>query len=316
MTLLNHIEYLITTHDCVILPGIGAILAHDVPAYFDDATLRWFPPARVISFNPELSRTDGLLASSVSRRDKVSMNAGAAIVRMECEKMRNVLETNRILSLGAVGTLSLNQQGGMFFNPGNVAWLSPGKMWLPTVALKKIAKEEKPFAERIAAEHRRRIRYECLRRVASIAACFAVLFVLGWIVSNNISMAPSIQFASLFPIESQTDNLYEGDGVFCDSVSDAPAEVILFGEPINEEPLSDIYEKPSAKYFLIVASLGSEEDVRNFIERYSDLNLGMLKSDGRFRVYAASGNTWDEVAAAANLPEIQSKFTSYWICSI
>lgn len=309
MKLINHIEFLLTRHDCVIVPGVGALLAHPVPAYYDEDLSRWFPPVRVISFNPEITRTDGLLASSLARRERLSMNSAAAIVRSETEKMKQALESERSLSFGDAGFLVMTSDGRKIFTPGSMAWISPSSMWLPSFEVGLAAKDETNAEQRIAAVKRRIRRNETFRKVASIAACVLVLFALGWIVTKNLSFS-SAQFASILPVESIAEA--DIDGTFVGVIDDSPACVVLSQEPAVEE-IDTPSVQPEAKYLLIVASLSSEEEAQRFIRQYPQLPLMMVCDEGRYRVAAAWGNSWDTVAMAADMPEIADTFASSWV---
>ena len=334
MSIINHIEYLLTCHDCVIVPGIGALIANGMSAYFDNESSRWFPPARVVSFNPDLATTDGLLASSVARRDNITMDAASAIVRRECDALRRRLESERVLSLGDAGQLSLTADGRMVFSPSDVDWLSPATMWLPALSLTNARKDENAVGQRIAAEARRRKRNEMFRRIAGIAACVVILFGLGWIVASNLNSSNMIQPASVVPVNQPAVEKADEEGTFGGEISEAPAKVILAQEP--ERPVEKVKEKPvaqpaqaaankaataaadnnvDAKYLLIVASMTSEADARRFISQYKGMNLGFVNSAGRYRIYAAAGDSWDKVAAAAKSPEISSHFPSSWVCA-
>lgn len=313
MSIVSHIEFLLMSHDCVIIPGIGAILAHNVPAYFNSKSEKWLAPARVMSFNPELSRTDGLLAQSVARRDNLSMTAASAVVKQQCDALRHKLETERHLEFGAVGALSLSADGRMTFTPGTAGWLSPSTMWLPSLSLSRAKEDTSSFGERIAAEAHRRRRLKNIYRSVSAVACIAVIFALGWIVVEDLNSAALIQTASVAPVETaEKDN----DGVFIGAVSDAPADVILSQEPAAEQPAVDEpLQNHDPKYMLIVASLSSEAEARKFISQYKGVSLGVFVNDGRYRIYAASGDSWDEVAAQAYSSEISELFPSSWVCS-
>lgn len=312
MSLISHIEYLLTEHDCVIVPGIGAILAHSVPAYFDAEEWIWHPPSRVFSFNPELTRTDGLIASSVARRDDISVNSAASIVRTECDKMHRSLLKNRTLAFGEVGELYMNDEGRMSFVPGSVAWLSPSTMWLPELKINEEKDVDNPAISRFAREAVRRKRNERMGRIASIAASILVIFAIGWIAFNNLSDLPSINFASLFPVQETTQT---NEGFFADSISFEPAKVILAQEPQKTAVDENIACKlnPDARFLLIVGSFSSEQEALSFINGHSNIPLGLICSDGKYRVFAASDSSWDKVVAAADTDNISYNFTSWWI---
>ncbi|MDE6528441.1 MAG: hypothetical protein K2L78_05290, partial [Muribaculaceae bacterium] len=71
-----YIEMLLRKHECVVLPGFGAFLCNYVPARFaDDNELTINPPSRCLAFNGELVDSDGLLASSIARKEGLTYEA-------------------------------------------------------------------------------------------------------------------------------------------------------------------------------------------------------------------------------------------------
>lgn len=98
--LIPHIEYLLQYNDCVIVPVWARFLAHNMAPRYDEEEQMWHAPARVFSFNPALSRTDGMLASSIARREGISYDSATSIVRKEVEKMLASLDEKHELSLG------------------------------------------------------------------------------------------------------------------------------------------------------------------------------------------------------------------------
>ena len=46
-------------HDCVIVPGLGAVLAHTLPARMDATGEKMLAPVRVFTFNPALNQNVG-----------------------------------------------------------------------------------------------------------------------------------------------------------------------------------------------------------------------------------------------------------------
>ena len=60
----RHIEILLLSNDCVILPNFGGFMAHHVEARHDDSDGAFLPPLRTIGFNPKLTLNDSLLAQS------------------------------------------------------------------------------------------------------------------------------------------------------------------------------------------------------------------------------------------------------------
>ena len=85
-TVILHIEYLLRHHECVVLPGWGAFIARRVPASFCmQGNVLMTPPSRGLAFNAELREDDGLLVSSMCRREKMSYPEAADYVRRQVE---------------------------------------------------------------------------------------------------------------------------------------------------------------------------------------------------------------------------------------
>lgn len=76
-----HITTLLRRNDCVVVPGVGAFVATHRQATVADGVLT--APVREVSFNPALTYDDGLIASSVSRRLKISFEQARERVAAE-----------------------------------------------------------------------------------------------------------------------------------------------------------------------------------------------------------------------------------------
>ena len=51
LELVRHIEYLLTEHDCVLVPGLGGFVLQYVPARFSEGRKSIQPPGKQITFN-------------------------------------------------------------------------------------------------------------------------------------------------------------------------------------------------------------------------------------------------------------------------
>lgn len=315
--LIPHIEYLLQSHDCIIIPGLGAVLAHGVLPYYDNATGVWQAPGRVVSFNPELSRTDGLLAGSVSRRDNISIEAASCIVKREAEAMRRNLDTDGKLELGAVGKLFKNGEGQISFEPADTAWLSPECMWLPDLEMPLIASREKLDGQ-LEFEPSYSRWSVVARRASQIAAGIALVVALGWIAVQNMGNAPMQQLASLLPTVSQQQQEAAGPVICPDQT---PPAVILRADPYPDSIIENRAAKQepvkladSSEYYLIVASLATSADAEKFIAENPGASLGVIKKDGRYRVYAAQGQTYAQVSEIGRKAPLANRFKDSWVC--
>ena len=73
----RHIEYLLTRHDCVVVPGWGAWIVQSVSAAVIGNAAP-IPPRKWLSFNAALSHNDGMLAHSLMRAEGCSYDEAMA----------------------------------------------------------------------------------------------------------------------------------------------------------------------------------------------------------------------------------------------
>ncbi len=112
-----HIEYLLTRHDCVIVPGVGAFIAAESEAYIDFENGVIHPRRREISFNSSVVTDDGLLAHSIARHDGLSYEEGRRLLSSLIERMKEDLMAEGESSLGMIGKLVMDSEGLISFQP-------------------------------------------------------------------------------------------------------------------------------------------------------------------------------------------------------
>lgn len=112
-----HIEYLLTRHDCVIVPGIGAFIATEREAYIDWESGIIRPRLREISFNSSVVTDDGLLSHSIARREGISYEEARRVLAHLADRMIEDLNDEGEVSIGMVGRLLKDAEGLITFQP-------------------------------------------------------------------------------------------------------------------------------------------------------------------------------------------------------
>lgn len=112
-----HIEYLLTRHDCVIVPGIGAFIATETEAYIDYEKGIIHPRNREISFNSSVVTDDGLLTHSIARREGLSYEEARRTLASLIERISVDLNEEGEVSMGMVGRLVKDSEGLINFQP-------------------------------------------------------------------------------------------------------------------------------------------------------------------------------------------------------
>ena len=138
MDIEKHIVKLLLSNDCVIVPDFGGFMAHHLDAYYDEGDKRFYPPRRMIGFNPQLMMNDSLLAQSlVEACDMSYPEAMSAIERDVCE-LRHILETRGEYAISGIGVLILTADGKYDFKPCDAGLLTPSLYGLDVLDVQKV----------------------------------------------------------------------------------------------------------------------------------------------------------------------------------
>jgi cell division septation protein DedD len=340
------------SRQCVIVPGLGAVLSQSVSARYDKETGAWLPPMRSFSFNSELTNNDGTLAASIARAEGVSYEKASRKLSEAVDAMRHQLEVERRLSLGRIGELTLDEHRKINFEPYDAERLSPAAMWLPALNIKTIAERriEAEAEENANNGERRGVLARTARRL-KVAAVIICLIAIGAVLTIPLHIE-NAQYASL-GIEKFTGsdskpalierpgatkqaavlmlNHYDDAVTIVDTVAyNRQRAELKAGRPQAAEPsaepnaASDVTAaKPAqatqttatatdGRYCLVIASLTTQAEADEYVAKHGDANLGVLAKDGRYRVYAVTGNSIADVQAkAANLGK---RYPDAWVC--
>ena len=331
----RHLEYLISRHDCVIVPGLGAVLARNVSAEESADCGRWTPPCRNYSFNGSLTETDGLLAGSVARAQGISYERATELLADELLGMRRQLDHEGSLSLGRVGRLYRESDEGVLFEPAEKDLLTPFATWYRPIELRPVAVAEAGLTE--GDSGRRVAKLTPFGRFVRIAAAIIVLVAVGLAVSTPVSVEdaqyasltlPSIKSPKKVTVPAVAGPAEKTAGAVAE---EEPIAVQIEGGNKIEIPVAVAEKSVTAKavkrgnsirlndfdeYCLVVASLVSEEAAGQFIldesRRNPGLAMGILEQKGRYRVYAATGKTQAQALSAASNPKI-SRYKGVWV---
>ena len=320
ISIVQHIQYLILKHDCVVVPGLGAFVSRHLGASISADGVTLTPPSRELSFNSLLTHDDGLLIGSVTRREGVSYECARAAVEQEVELIQRRLRHEGELSLPRIGRLMLTEHSTIDFTPEELNSIAalPFRGYSEFTLSPLIApshSEPEPVLLEVetpvpADTHRPRASFQVLKYAASVAiligACLTFL--------TPVSAPEGINFASLRPaVEKSADNTtanltsqvladvekYAGRVILLSQPDPTEATAISYPKNFPTNSDSDNYADPTHRYYVIVASTTSAKEARRYVKAHSSAKrpLRILFKDGRYRVYAASGNDFNAMSA-------------------
>ncbi|WP_278434785.1 hypothetical protein [Muribaculum intestinale] len=332
ISIIEHIEYLVLRHDCVVVPGLGALIAHHTPASIDSELECIFPPRRSITFNAELVHNDGLLISSVARRHRLTYDQAAQIVTDCVNAMRYQLQQEGETGLGHLGVLSLSEEGVPTFEPFESADVSPRYIGLSAVKATPLSLHSS--AQHVADENSQTTEasgsYAPVRRgILQVAAAMVALIMLGLMLSTPIvdnramraSMAPSIERSKssacdeLKTLDSRTRRLTLAIAMPDSTYGTATVITTPIVKREGPAPVESIRCDATDRYFLVVASLPSAYKASEYIEEHPNGNeMHLLECDGRYRIYVATGKTFEAARRPMSQEGFSDRYPQAWVC--
>lgn len=211
--LAKHLEVLLLSNDCVIVPDFGGFVAHYVSAHIDERDGTFIPPIRTLGFNPQLKMNDSLLAQAYMESQDISYPEAIRHIEQEIDEMRRIISQEGSFSLEGIGMLRANDEGSYLFEPNESGILSPSLYGLgtfeflplsaPSTAIKQ--EKEKPQAQIVEIEEAEEaspslieiaetdeesesaisIKMSWIRNAVAVAAAIVLFFLLTTPVANS-----------------------------------------------------------------------------------------------------------------------------------
>lgn len=342
--IVEHVEYLLRRHDCVIVPSIGAFLAQTMSAHIDSHAMMFVPPFRQVIFNSAINHNDGLLVTSVMRRHRLSYATALSAVEEALVALKSRLSARISVDMGNIGKLGLSDDGKIFFSPAEE---SSANIYgsLPHIKLKKTELCDRDIIHRDkAVEEFETSVSKSLRPylVQSVkwAAAVVIIACIGFAIRMplNISSRP-VNYASIsgqdpVTVASVPEKRNNGgcDGIL--SIAYPAADDAVSVVDTNRHVASATAINVSSKvlsgqvhaaqtygvknhgdaFCLVVASLATRKQAEKFIDSDGNPELKILVQDGRYRVYVAQGNDKSKLQEMINMPHISKRYPGAWIC--
>ncbi len=326
MRLERHIEVLLTRYDCVVVRGFGGFVKHHIRSTYSEADGVMLPPREVVGFDGRLTMNDSLVVQSYVDAYDYSYPEAEEAVEAEVEELRRILRDGKGYELGAVGELTMKDDGTIGFEPSGVELFEPaiyGFRAIEVARRDELIKEEEATEkkeeeetntininiddkEEVGTEEEAegvytiRIARRTLRRAAAVAVLMVVtagaLFVGRNVDTRKMTSGWNWGWIySLVPKTGMTDN---------GSVNAMAAEATTTEEEAattdNEGAAGSAVTEAEAEYTVVLASKVTEENARRFVETLRDAGVEARQMpQGRWtRVVCGAFATMDEAREA------------------
>jgi hypothetical protein len=305
-------------------------MAHHVDARFDEADGTFLPPLRTLGFNPRLTMNDSLLVQSYIEAFDISYPEALRRIEAEVEELRQHLESEDCYELNGLGTLRLNNDGNLEFEPCEAGILTPDFYGLSTFELMPLATEEPKATEsneetldeteltEEPADSAITIKMSWLRNAVAVAAAVLAFFMISTPISNN-NATLDVQQSAFFKLPqhhaSQDDDALNPSTSATDSTT-CQEESIKASEDIVEETIA------TPTYTIVMASQVTQRNAEIFIAQlnkaeYTKARLQTSSKTNMLRVVYGTYNSQEEAIDSLRSLRKQSKqFSDAWVLEV
>lgn len=335
--LIKYTSKLIAQHNCVIIPELGAFLAHSIPASYNAEDGLFMPPHRTMGFNPQITVDDALLLSEYIDEQQFTYEEAGKALRKDVAKLRHELSAKGIVRFGELGTFSMNVTGGISFDPAPNGIDDPYNFGFEPIAMPLLSQIDKK--DIVIKRHN-------FKKYASIAvAAVLTLFFISPIgdnayapslkagfvavetastVSEPVNEAVTINQCEIEPVaDTVTENIITKSQTVEPIIEAQPEQVIAV--EVAEAPMAEpvIAELPAEEhviienensFHIIVASTPNEEKAQLAIKELSakmHAEYSVVKGNGRHRIAHSSYSNIDEANEA--LAQVKNTFPDAWV---
>lgn len=309
--MIEHIEYLMLSNDCVVVPGFGAFIAQYTSSHNCEQNSTFTSPKRSISFNASINHNDGLLANSIAKKASIPYAEALKQIEKSTTICRQALSDGSEVPFGRLGFFINNGEGHIEFIPfhhelANDDFFGLQTFSFPTLAERnaQVATEEtvsETYSEpEINIDRRNWFSHKAVQIAASIVMLVCLTFALS---TPIIVDKPTHQLATL---NVPTPTMPKHKVVKAEEIS----------QPKQVEAVSEKKETNSnGRYAIIICSLKKQSQVAQYFQENKDINpANVIKKNGYYMIYFNRGDNYQELVKEAK--QMPKPYTEFWITQV
>ena len=118
-SIIQTIEQLLFTHDCVIIPNFGGFVVNQQGYTYDAEQAKIHPKKRWIAFNERLRADDGILAIQLAKDLNLPQKKAFEHVLAFSAEIKSIIQANGTMEFGKIGQFTLTQEQKISFSPNS-----------------------------------------------------------------------------------------------------------------------------------------------------------------------------------------------------
>jgi len=311
ISMIEHIEYLMLSNDCVVVPGFGAFIAQYTSSHNCEQNSTFTSPKRSISFNASINHNDGLLANSIAKKASIPYAEALKQIEKSTTICRQALSDGSEVPFGRLGFFINNGEGHIEFIPfhhelANDDFFGLQSFSFPTLAERnaQVTTEETVSETYSESEINIGRRNWFSHKAVQIAASIVMLVCLTFALSTPIIVdKPTHQLATL---NVPTPTMPKHKVVKAEEIS----------QPKQVKAASEKKEANSnGRYAIIICSLKKQSQVAQYFQENKDINpANVIKKNGYYMIYFNRGDNYQELVKEAK--QMPKPYTEFWITQV
>lgn len=310
--IIEHIETLLSEHDCVIVPGLGAFIVNVVSASWTEKGKQLAPPYSVIYFNPSLQYDDGLLTETLRITHKTTYRKAARNISQTVAILHEQLQEGKEITFGRIGKLTMNKQHKIEFRPTEPFNFLPENIGLFSVRVSSnhfATKDETQLVVR-------------LPHVSKYAATAAAVLLLIFLFPTRQFHTES-DFARLNPFELLTEQtLQQSNTVTQGKAQTTTVNQQITPSSITHNTTTSLKQKTTnpaiaeKNWHLVVATFETESQAKNFVTLLANkknMSFSVIKLRNLYRIINQSFANKDTALAALQTLRKHPAFETAWV---
>lgn len=320
--MVKYTSKLIAQHNCVIIPELGAFLAHSIPASYNVEDGIFMPPHRTMGFNSQITIDDALLLSEYIDEQQLTYEEAGKALHKDVANLRHELSSKGTVRFGELGTFSMNVTGNITFDPASNGIDDPYNFGFEPILIPLLSECDKNDIV---------IKRRSIKKYVSVAVAAMLTFFIFSPVGDS-AYEPSLKagFAAgeTMPVIKETaKEVTTAKLCEIEPVADTVTETIIT-KPQAAEPAVEVQaeavEAPATEepakidngptYSIIVASTPNEEKANLAIQELSakmQAEYHVVEGGGRHRIAHSSYCNHNEANDA--LAQVKGTFPDAWV---
>lgn len=292
----RHIEILLLDNDCVIVPNFGGFVTHYVSARYDENDNVFLPPSRTLGFNPQLRINDSLLVQSYVTAYDISYPEALRRIESEVEELQQTLRTDGHYVMDDIGTLTVNSDGNIEFEPCEAGVLSPELYGFGSFGFLRLKDSRNVKPQKVQSqfhdnqdqqedgpalleftessgdgERAIEIKMSWIRNAVAVAAAVVAFFLMATPIANSdmgTSTMSNLQTSMLQKLMPKDSNLSPAQPVATplskDSIKEETAKEAVVKEDTKTAEPEPV---PTTRYCIVLASQVKKSNAEYFVEQ-------------------------------------------------